>query len=144
MKELIGKLKDRGVVLTPQRIAVIEFLKKSCSHPTVDDIYRAIHKKYPTMSMATVYSTLEKLKEMGEIQELSIRSSKACFDSNPRPHHHLLCRECDKIFDIEVECPIRKKGWLGKYKIEGVQAYFYGLCPDCLKLENNLSDRERG
>lgn len=134
MKETMERLKNREITLTPQRIAIVKFLKKSTTHPTAEDIHKAIHKKYPTMSMATVYSTLNLLRDMGEIQELSIRKrGKACFDHNPKLHHHFLCRRCEKIIDIEVDCPIIKKGWIEGCKVEEAQAYIYGICSECLK-----------
>jgi len=72
MKDILKRLKDKGVSLTPQRMAIAEFLSKSKDHPTADEIHRFLQAKYPTMSLATVYSALELLKELGEIQELSI------------------------------------------------------------------------
>lgn len=131
--ELVERLREKGVVLTPQRLAVVEFLKKADTHPTADDIYKKLKKRYPTMSQATVYSTLELLKKIGEIQELYIRKDKACFDPRPDPHHHFLCRRCGKIFDIEVNCPIFAAGSIEGHKVEEVQAYLYGICASCLK-----------
>jgi Fe2+ or Zn2+ uptake regulation protein len=136
MKEIIEDLRKKGVTLTPQRIAIVEFLKKNTAHPTVDDIHKAIARRYPTMSVATVYSTLKLLKDLGEIQELSIRKrGKACFDPNPKLHHHVLCRKCGTILDVEVDCPIIKKGWVHGCKVEEAQAYIYGVCPECLEKE---------
>ena len=145
MKDIIERLKDTGVTLTPQRMAVAEFLSRSKSHPTVDEIHRAIHKRYPTMSVATVYSTLKLLKELGEIQELSIRKrGKACFDPNPNIHHHLLCRKCGKILDIDFDhpsnCPLMAKGDINGCKVEEVQAYLYGICSECLRKESDKED----
>jgi len=106
MKDIIKRLKEKKVTLSPQRMAVAELLNSSTAHPTVDEIHKAIQRRYPTMSVATVYSTLELLKEFGEIQELSIRKrGKACFDPNRDLHHHLLCRKCGKILNIEFDCP---------------------------------------
>jgi len=140
MKNIIERLKENGVTLTPQRMAVAEFLSRSKNHPTVDDIHRNIQRRYPTMSVATVYSTLKLLKELGEIQELSIRKrGKACFDPNPDIHHHLLCRKCGKIVDIEFDhpsnCPIMAKENINGCKVEEIQAYLYGICSECMKKE---------
>ncbi len=114
MKDIIERLRDNGLTLTPQRMAIAEFLSKSRNHPTVDEIHRNIQGRYPTISLATVYSTLKVLKELGEIQELSIRKrDKVCFDPDPNIHHHLLCRKCGKIVDFEfdypINCPIMEK-----------------------------------
>lgn len=134
MKNAIKKLKDKGVTLTPQRIAILQLLSKTDEHLTVEEIHHEIKKKYPTMSIATVYSTLELLKEIGEIQELSImRRGKACFDPHTTPHHHFMCKKCEKIIDIDVECPMCGKELKNGYQVEEMQAYFYGLCPECLK-----------
>ncbi len=141
MMEIIERLKVKGITLTPQRIAIVEFLGKSVAHPTVEDIHKAIKRKYPTMSMATVYSTLRLLKELGEIQELSImKRGKACFDPNPKLHHHFLCRKCGKILDMDVDCPIIKKGWVSGCRVEEAQAYLYGVCSECLKKEQSAKE----
>ena len=61
MKGMLERLRQKGVTLTPQRMAIAEYLSNSKNHPTADEIHRVIRKKYPTMSLATVYSTLELL-----------------------------------------------------------------------------------
>ena len=133
LHEKIERLKKKGVVLTIQRLAVLELLENACTHPTVDDIYKVLKEKYPTISQATVYSTLELLRDAGEIQELSIHRDKACFDPNPRMHHHFFCRQCEKIVDIDIECPVSKQGEFSGNRVEEVQAYLYGVCADCRK-----------
>ncbi|MBN1755877.1 transcriptional repressor [bacterium] len=147
MKEILERLRSKKVKLTPQRIAVLEYLEKVHNHPTVDDIYKAIKKKYPTMSLATVYATLELLKNLGEIQELSIRKrSKACFELGQKSHHHLLCRNCGKVMDIHFDCPngcpIIQEVKIGGCYVDEVQAYLYGLCPECLKKEKEKARLE--
>jgi Fur family peroxide stress response transcriptional regulator len=145
MKNIIERLKEKKVTLTPQRMAIAEFLSNSMAHPTVDEIHKALQRRYPTMSMATVYSTLELLKEFGEIQELSIsKRGKACFDPIPDLHHHLLCGKCGMILNIEFDCP-RKCPIIAKESIKGckvqeVQAYLYGICSECLKKESGKKE----
>ncbi|MFO8163955.1 MAG: Fur family transcriptional regulator [Thermodesulfobacteriota bacterium] len=145
MKDIIERLKNKGVTLTPQRMAVAEFLNKRNDHPTADEIHKGIQKRYPSMSIATIYSTLELFKGLGEIQELSIRKrGKACFDPNPNIHHHLLCRKCGKIIDINFDhpsnCPIIAKENINGCKVEEVQAYLYGICSECLEKDREIKD----
>ncbi|PIP41042.1 hypothetical protein CO110_06625 [Candidatus Desantisbacteria bacterium CG_4_9_14_3_um_filter_40_11] len=135
MQERIERLKEKGIVLTIQRLAVLEFLVENCTHPTVDDIYKSLKEKYPTISQATIYSCLELLRDAGEIQELSIHRDKACFDPNLRMHHHFFCKQCEKIFDVNIECPVSMQGWFDGNKVEEVQAYLYGVCEECRKKE---------
>jgi len=133
IKEMIERLKKKGITLTPQRLAIIEFLKKSKAHPCVDTIYSEIKKRYPSISPATVYSTLQLLVETGEIQELYIRGDRVCYDPVPQRHHHFLCRNCGRIFDIKVDCPIINKKMIDGHNVEDVKAYLYGICADCSK-----------
>ncbi len=133
MQEKIERLKKKGVVLTIQRLAVWEFLDNTQLHPTVEEIYTNLKEKYPSISQATIYSTLELLKKEGEIQKLSIRKDKVCFDPNPKMHHHFFCQRCEKVFDIPIECPVSKQGEVDGHKVEEVQAYLYGVCADCRK-----------
>ena len=137
MKEKIERLKRKGVVPTLQRLAILEFLENNNDHPTVEEIYKSLKEGYPTLSQATVYSSLQILKKMGEIQELSIRKEKTCFDPNPKPHHHFYCRECEKIFDVAISCPVAEKQWVDEHKVTEVQAYFYGICSYCLANKKN-------
>ena len=145
MDEIIKRLKDKGITLTPQRIAIIEYMMNNKNHPTADEIYNAIKKKYWTISVATVYSTLELLEELGEIQKIYTDSS-ARYDWNKKPHHHFICRKCGKIYDIEDEfteiCPIISVAKEQGYKIENIKAYFYGLCPKCASEEKKKGDEK--
>ncbi len=141
IEKIIARLRAKGVKLTPQRLGIIEFLTKTYEHPTAEEIHTAIAKKYSTMSLATVYTTLELLKELGEITELSIRRrGQACFDTICRMHHHLLCRQCDKVIDVELncpeDCPIVRKVKIGGCIVDEIQAYLYGLCPECARKED--------
>lgn len=132
VEQKIERLKKRGVVLTLQRLVVLETLGKNV-HATAEEIYEKLVKKYPTISRATIYSCLDALKHAGEIQELTIRKEMSYFDFVPHPHHHFLCRKCGKIFDVEISCPIARKGKIGGHRIDDVQAYFYGMCRECIK-----------
>jgi Fur family peroxide stress response transcriptional regulator len=133
MKAKIARLKRKGVAITIQRLAVLDFLESNNHHPTAEEIYRNLKKKYPTLSQATIYTSLQVLRKAGEIQELNILKEKTYFDPNPKPHHHFYCQKCKKIFDIEISCPVVEKGWVDGHKVKEVQAYFYGVCSHCLK-----------
>ena len=137
MNKKIERLKKKRVVMTLQRLAVLEFLENSANHPTVDEIYAGLKEKCPTLSQATVYTSLQVLKGAGEIQELSIRKEKVCFDPNPKPHHHFYCEECKRILDIDIDCPLSGKRWLEGHKVRDIQAYLYGTCSYCSKKIKN-------
>ncbi|MDI6745060.1 MAG: transcriptional repressor [Thermodesulfovibrionales bacterium] len=126
------KYKDIGLKLTPQRLAILGYLEDNKEHPSAEDIYRAVSKKFPTMSFATVYNTLETLRKKRSILQLTIDPAKKRFDPNTEPHHHLICVKCKMIADIhrDYKLPIPNKERAG-FEIIGNQIEFYGICPRC-------------
>ena len=128
------KYRELGIKLTPQRIAILDYLEGNLSHPSADDVYRAVLRKFPTMSFATVYNTLETLQRRGMVAELTGDPGKKRFDPNPRPHHHLICTLCLRILDVQAEfrLPVTDRDRAG-FKITGNHIEFYGTCPDCIK-----------
>lgn len=136
MRELIAKYKERGLKLTPQRLAILKFLDGNTSHPTAADIYREIKKAYPTISFATIYNTLQTLRNKQEILEITIDPQKKHYDPNTEPHHHIICVKCNKIADIfeDYSEALRLPHHIVKeFKPVGNHVDFYGICTDCRK-----------
>lgn len=131
-EEVIKRLKDKGVVTTSQRIEVLDLIKGSREHPTAEDIYNAVRERFPTISLATIYNILDKLVEVGEVRQLSIRRDKACYDGETHTHHHFYCKRCHAIANIEIHCPTANAHEVNGHKIDELQAYFYGTCKNCL------------
>ena len=130
----MDKYKNTGLKLTPQRLAILAYLEGNKKHPSAEDIYSAVSKKFPTMSFATVYNTLETLKQRGEVLELTIDAAKKRFDPDTRPHHHLICTRCKFIVDICIDYRLDLPEEVrGKFEITGNHIEFYGLCPACSK-----------
>ena len=134
VEKIVDRYKGKGFKLTPQRIAILKFLEGNTAHPTADDIYTEIRKKNPTVSFATVYNTVQALKERGELLEITIDPDRKHFDPNPEPHHHIICSKCRKIADIFVdysEALKLPKEVLDKFSPMGNHVDFYGICKDC-------------
>lgn len=124
--------RDLGFKLTPQRLAILNYLQDNIDHPSADDIYRAVAKKFPTMSFATVYNTLSALKEKDRVLELTIDPGKKRYDFNTEPHNHLICVTCKQIADIpaafQLDLP---KGMNRNFTILSNHVEFHGICPSC-------------
>ena len=86
--------------MTPQRMAIMDCLSGNTQHSSATEVYRAVSRKFPTISFATVYNTLRTFKDRGLPVGLSLDPEKKRFDANPAPHHHLICVECKKIPDV--------------------------------------------
>jgi Fe2+ or Zn2+ uptake regulation protein len=139
-ERLVAQLRERGFKLTPQRLAIIELLEER-GHYSAEDIYNTVKQKYPMLSRATVYNTLEVLKELGKVMELKVKPHIVLYDPATEPHYHFFCRRCGRVLDIEPlpECDPKKltahlvEGPLRGCKIERVEVYIYGLCAECSK-----------
>ena len=133
----IERLKEKGIVPTPQRIAILQLIKEKEQHFTADEIYHIVKENYPSISFATVYNNLEKLVEGGEISQLSIRKDKAsyisCYDWDTSNHHHFFCNSCKKLYDVQLVCPYANAVEFNGHKITDRAAYLYGICKDCRK-----------
>jgi len=130
---VLKKLRKAKYKLTPQRMAIIDILIGNTSHPSADTIYEQLKAKYPMVSFSTVYNTLNVLKNLGELMELTINENKINYDPNIEPHHHLLCEKCGQIKDIFQKADIMKEDIINNHKVKKYRIYFYGICFDCLK-----------
>ena len=133
-ENIIGKYRANGFKLTPQRLAILKCLDGNTSHPTAENIYVEIKKTHPTVSFATVYNTLQSLKDMGEILEVTIDPDRKHFDPNTEAHHHIICTNCGKIGDIFVDYSqaLTLPQEVGaEFSPTGNHVDFYGLCKKC-------------
>src|SRR5690625_361173 len=138
LQKAIDTLKKSGVRITPQRHAVLEFLLTSETHPTADEIYRALEPKFPSMSVATVYNNLRILKEIGLVRELTYGDDSSRFDSNMREHYHIICEDCGEIVDFhyptldEIESLAEK---VSGFEISHHRLELYGKCKECSEVK---------
>ncbi len=128
------RYREIGLKLTPQRLAILEYLDGNTSHPSAEDIYSCVKKKFPTMSFATVYNTLETLRKRGQILELTIDPDRKRYDPNIHPHNHLICLRCKTIVDVDLdfEIPIPDEA-RKSFDVLGNHIEFYGICDKCKK-----------
>jgi Fur family peroxide stress response transcriptional regulator len=137
LDQMIKVLKDKGHRLTPQRLAVLKILSRSEGHPSVETIYEKVKPMFPTTSLATVYNTINLLKNAHEVIELGFPHLGSRYDGNkPYPHPHAICTGCGEIVDPEcasLEGLTREMANQTGFKITSHQVYFFGLCPRCQK-----------
>lgn len=133
---LLDRLRTRGWRITPQRRAVALALAGEHVHRTADQVHAAARELVPEVSLATVYNTLNELLSMGEISAVHVGDGSARYDPKVGPnHHHLVCRGCGRIFDVDpagVEGVTLPPPQQHGMRIEGVEVVFRGRCADCL------------
>jgi len=131
----MARLREAGHRATPQRAAILEALLADRCHPCAEKIYKAVSRRFPSMSLATVYKTLALLKEMGEVLELGFAGQENRYDGLiPRPHPHLVCTRCGEIVDppfLDLDALTREMAAKTGYRIDHHRLDFHGLCPRC-------------
>jgi Fur family transcriptional regulator, peroxide stress response regulator len=136
--QLIGALKERDFRLTPQRLELVRLIAASEGHPSASQLFAQVKEQFPTMSHATVYKTLNLLKEMGQVFEIDLRGDSHYDGNRPEPHPHLVCLKCSKIMDGEISLDqnaLRQLEHDSGYSILRSQITLYGLCADCRENE---------
>ena len=133
--QMLSKLKEHDFRLTPQRLAVIKLLAVSEGHPSVERIYETVRAEFPTTSIATIYKTVNLLKQLNEVLELGFPDGSNRYDgNNPDPHPHVICTKCKKIIDPNLGSlrdlkkeVVKKTG----FQILNHRVDFFGTCRDC-------------
>jgi Fur family transcriptional regulator, peroxide stress response regulator len=136
---LTSTLKQAGLRMTPQRLAICKLLVETDSHPTAAMIYESIRANYPSLSLTTVYNTLDTLADLGAINVLGHAGDDTVhYDADTTPHINLACTSCHKIIDIESSQVAHINNEISAasgYKLLGARVMYYGLCPACQKLK---------
>jgi Fur family peroxide stress response transcriptional regulator len=133
IKELVNSLREEGFRITPQRIAIVEYLLKTEEHPSAEHIHKIVQKKYPMVSLSTVYKTLDLLREKKLVNEIKVEGETR-FDAHTDEHINLVCMNCGKIDDIdedslkEIQAKAARKS---KYVILKSNFELFGYCNNC-------------
>ena len=124
--------RERGMPVTHQRLAVFRALLESESHPDADAIHKSLRAAYPTLSLGTVYKTLETLQSLGLARAVSSPGPTRRFDGNRTPHHHLLCTRCGRLMDVELDqlAQIALPAGLD-FQVTDLTIQFNGICSTC-------------
>lgn len=136
IKKFIQACRDKGLNVTYQRLAIFKTLTQSKGHPTVEDIYETVKAEHPTISLATVYKTLETLSLYNLVKKVSPLYDQKRYDSNVQSHDHLICIKCKKIVDFDnghstkPEIPPELKA---DFDILDYRLEVKGICRDCSK-----------
>ena len=132
--ELKEELINAGIRPSVQRLAIFEYVRKSCQHPTAEVVYDALCNELGSLSLTTVYNTLKLFVDAGLISMLTIDDTFRCFDGNRRDHAHFRCNNCGKIVDLQMKKEFMSlvEG-LDGYEITDAQLYLKGFCPSCQK-----------
>jgi Fur family transcriptional regulator, peroxide stress response regulator len=131
---IIQKLKERGLRITPQRLAIIDvLLEKGHLHPGARFIYKEARKKSRSLSLSTTYATINEFSRYGIIKTLQFDGVENRCEGNLDNHINLICERCGKIIDYKIPLSVaqndvtRRTGFI----ITNSRLEYYGYCRDC-------------
>jgi Fe2+ or Zn2+ uptake regulation protein len=100
VENAISLLRKCGIQPTPQRMAVVNYILKTTTHPSADEVLDKVRKECPTLSRATVYNTLNLMVKKSLLKTQVLREGTVVFDPNIKRHHHFIDEVSGKIYDI--------------------------------------------
>ena len=130
-EEIADEIRKARMRVTPQRIAIMEYMNSTHDHPSAEQVYRAVRQIHPSISLSTVYKTLEMLQSQGVVSEISM-STGSRYDMQRTPHINLVCRQCGIIEDLKDELVNKLYAHVlqkSNYKVNSFE--MYGLCGAC-------------
>jgi Fur family peroxide stress response transcriptional regulator len=132
-EKIIKTFRRNGLRATPQRIAIAQFLLNSKDHPTAEQVFDIVKMTHPSISLSTVYNTLNSMRDVNMVQELAFGNNHR-YDPNTSIHVNLVCQNCGNIIDIESETikkEVDKISTRNKVSILSHRFDIYGICRKC-------------
>ncbi len=117
-----------------QRTAIMEYLMKHRTHPTIEEIYNYLSPNMPTLSKTTVYNTLNIFIERGAVQQLVIDERNARYDVDTSSHAHFICKSCGQVSDIfNLKPALFEIPQNTGFNIQAVEISYSGICNACME-----------
>jgi Fe2+ or Zn2+ uptake regulation protein len=140
-----GKLSRRS---TEQRQLMLKIIQQAEGHLDADEIYRQARQKLPSISLSTVYRSLQLFKELGLIEEHQFDGMRRYYEAMPRTkHQHLVCLGCGRVFEFKCPSAKRLKSRISReegFKVTDAEVRLVGYCPDCQqRLSGNMTNSKR-
>lgn len=138
LDEAILQLRQHHIRVTPQRKLILNYLLTHENHPPVETIYQELAPEMPSLSVATIYNTLNLFVELGLVIEIPNENGGIRYDYFGTPHYHAICENCGKVTDIysplfpQIEAELKSEAErLSGFKADSSHVAVYGLCADC-------------
>ena len=127
-------LEEHDIRPSQKRIMLMYYLMKYRNHPTIDDMFLALHDFIPTLSKTTVYNTMDMFVSHGVVKGLSIDEKQMRYDADISPHAHFLCNSCGRLFDVPIKenvISLLKSMSPDDMRTAEISIYYKGICREC-------------
>ena len=132
---------------TEQRRLIMEIIRQTEGHLDADEIYQQARQKSPSISLSTVYRSLQLFKESELIEEHQFDGMRRYYESTPRSkHHHLVCLGCGRIFEFKCPSTERLKSKITReegFKVTDAEVRLAGYCPECQQRFSNTDTKQQ-
>lgn len=131
---LTNALQQGGYRLTPQRLAICRHLAASREHPSPGQVYESVRDEQPAVSLATVYNTLEILRDLGQIIEIPSGAEGVRYETDLSPHANLICMQCGCIVDLPLDCLSAAEAairMVSDFELRRLRVDGFGRCSAC-------------
>lgn len=123
-----------GIRCTQQRRLIYEALMERQNHPTAQDLFLHVKAKVPSISLATVYNSLETLTNSGLIRHVNLDRAPSRYCQNPDPHGHFFCDACGTVSDVPLRGKLETMWELpAGTVVTHAEVNLRGYCADCAK-----------
>ncbi len=125
-------LKEYDLKVTPQRVAIVEELYTN-GHMNIDDLYKKLLSKFPSVSLATIYKNINAMVEKVFLSEVKIPNTKSVYELVKAEHAHLVCSSCGHIEDITLDAStiFNEASQISGFKIDSTDIVLSGTCNKC-------------
>lgn len=133
-ERLVTALRERGQRVTSQRLVIHRALREAGTHVTAEEVLLRVSERLPNVSLPTVYSTLELFESLGMVRRVNAGGGAVLYDPRSDPHHHLVCRGCGRVEDLEQELdltPAMKAAGRAGFTPSDAELVVSGLCAAC-------------
>jgi Fur family peroxide stress response transcriptional regulator len=128
------KLQAAGLKVTAPRLAVMEYLESNSTHPSAERLFADLRERHPSLSLSTVYKTLEAFLRAGVCRRIAGEGMRLRVDGTLHPHDHAVCRSCGRIFDVAAALYPRSRPPTqlpGGLAVTGVRVEYEVICSAC-------------
>ena len=132
------KCREAGYRVTPQRTEVFRQVMQTDDHPDAESVYLRVHRQFPSVSLDTIYRTLELLEDLGLVSRVSALTDRVRFDTRTEQHHHFICKRCGAVMDFEspeADGLSVREAVRGFGRVDSVRVEVRGVCRPCSEKE---------
>jgi Fur family peroxide stress response transcriptional regulator len=131
--DYIEILQNHNLKVTPQRLEIVDILNMN-GHLNIDDLYKLLQNKFPTLSLATIYKNIKAMSNKLFLGEVKIPNQKNVYELTKKEHSHVVCSKCNTIMDIDLYISniLSQAESISNYSLNKSSIVLNGICPKCV------------